>query len=112
MQRKPYPIVLAYDTDGEPEITHQLYPHTGDEGQAADLRIFAFADGISEDADMSIILSMPEYREVACLTLDIELGGEIYNALSGPELFLAFMKALKYRIAPLQQKDFLEASKK
>lgn len=112
MKRKPFQIVLAYDANGEPEIVHELYPHTGDEGQAADLRIFGFADNINEEADMSVILSLPEYREIACLTLDIELGGEIYNALSGPELFLAFMKALKFRIDPLQQKDFLEASKK
>lgn len=112
MKRKPYTLVLAYDAEGNPEITHELYPHTGNEGQEADLKIFAFADTLDDDTPMNEVLAKPEYREVVCLTLDIEPDSELYNSLSGPELFSAFMEGLQFRIAPLRRKDFQEATKK
>lgn len=112
MERKPYEVVLAYDVNGEPEVKHKLFPHTGDEGQAADLKIFAFADALQEDDSMDVVLQRPDYREIACLALDLEYKGEIYNSLTTLELFTAFMEALKFRTNQLQRKDFLEASKK
>lgn len=110
--RKGYKIVLAKDYEGNPEIEHTLYPHTGDEGQEQDLKIFAFADTIPDSGDMSSILSMPEYREIACLTLDLDPTGELYNSLSTIELFKAFMEGLAFRTGQLNNAALQEAIKK
>lgn len=110
--RKGYKLVLARDYEGNPEIEHTLYPHTGDEGQEIDLRIFAFADTLPESGEMADVLKMPEYREIACLTLDIEPQSELYKSLSTIELFKAFMEALAFRTGQLNNEALKEAIKK
>jgi hypothetical protein len=115
IDRKPFTLVLAYSIDGKPEVTKQLYPHTGPVGFAADLKLYEYADKLSslEMTEMELVFHLmkdPEFIPTASLTLD--LLPEELEAVSFPELVGAFMTGMRYRTGAFNQPEVNEALKK
>lgn len=115
IDRKPFTLVLARDTEGNPEVTKQLYPHTGPIGFASDLKLYEYADRLSslEMTEMEVVFHLmkdPEFIPIASLTLDLH--PEELEAISFPELVQAFMTGMRYRTGAFNQPEVSEALKK